>query len=262
VDRRDVEQIWRDGLRALAPTAVEGSATRVARRVAFRRRRRALVGSGAATATIVIGTGAYVVASRESTPTVVVDRPPRESTTSASTGPSTSRAVRGPVSATAEPTTPSSPITTVPASGTPATTPNTGPTPGPTISSPPTTNGGPPPFTTGFKFNGAIAGAPVIAVVLDDGGVHIAPNHVAGGAYNVAFTDARSNRHAADAVVFHVYITGPRIVVLSVRAGTTGGSQLCPGAISSLVTLNGSPLAAGGDFLEVDDGGDCTTPVT
>ncbi|HET9730217.1 MAG TPA: hypothetical protein VFR41_12380 [Acidimicrobiia bacterium] len=202
-DELELDELWRDGLRTLAPVPVEAAHDRVERRVAHRRRRRQLV-AGVAIAVIPLALIPVLTNAGKAHPHVTVAAP-------TSTPMPSSDVVSG----------------------------------------------------DGYRFSEhfepPIKGAPTIAVLYDENGLHFDPPTVAGGEFNVSFTDERFDYDPAKPSTLEIYVTGPGIAA-SVRAGTVGGVRMCPGAVSEGVLVRNTFFDLGG--LDITASPECTTPVT
>ena len=109
------------------------------------------------------------------------------------------------------------------------------------------------------------AGAPYIMAVLDDHGLHFSGEGQVGvrqGIYNVCFVDQRSHGRAQDGAVFDFYSSIPWQSLFSVKAGTIGAANLCPGPGYAMVTSPGGAVIAPNTQYDVKYliGGTCANP--
>ena len=85
---------------------------------------------------------------------------------------------------------------------------------------------------------------------------------IAGGNINVSLVDRRTLRSVDDDIALSFYVSGPRVPMLSVRAGDVGGGTVCPGAVSIAVANHGAAMTEAVAPLTIAPSKTCTTPVT
>ena len=113
-----------------------------------------------------------------------------------------------------------------------------------------------------LAFAPPIQGAPALHATLDDRGVHFDRASIAGGRINLSLVDRRTRRSPDDDIALSFYVSGPRLAMISVRAGDVGGGSLCFGAVSIEVANHGVSTNAAVDALTTTPSPSCTTPVT
>lgn len=126
-----------------------------------------------------------------------------------------------------------------------------------------------PPAKGDFLISGEVFGPfehgePYLVITLDDRGLHFSPTTVAYGDYNVCFVESRRVDAHHD-VSFTFFVSGPRMTMASVQAGTIGGGVFCPGAESWGVFIDDGATTANipsADNLTVNPGPGCRTVVT
>ena len=115
------------------------------------------------------------------------------------------------------------------------------------------------------QFGAYVPGKPFLVLTLDDHGLRFSPDTVRFGTYDVCFVD----RRAADAghdVSFRFFVTGPRLPMSSIAAGTIGNVLFCPGAEGWLLFVDDQPASGKASprygNLGVEPGTGCETVVT
>ena len=120
-------------------------------------------------------------------------------------------------------------------------------------------------FFTAEQFGAFVRGAPYLVATLDSHGLHFSRASVVGGTYDICFVDRRAKDKGKD-IALDFYVSGPRVMMSSVHAGTIGPGLFCPGAETGGIFIDDVPAtnvpSSNDEWVAIVSSPGCHTVVT